>query len=83
MNAKEIKDLREKIGIDPILTDEEIEYIWTVMDKDAALKPIGHIDDVLGSPEWRGECPNCGETVVEYLHHCPDCGQKLDWGEEE
>ena len=33
MTEREIRTLRDKIGTDPILTDEEIEYIWTVMDK--------------------------------------------------
>ena len=83
MTKQEIRELRYKVGTDPILNIEEIEYIWTLMDKDGALEPIGHIDEVLGEPEWRGECPNCGETAVEYSQYCPDCGQKLNWGEEE
>lgn len=29
------------------------------------------------------ECPNCGEIEIQYCNHCPMCGQKLDWGEEE
>ena len=33
MTEREIRTLRDKIGTDPILTDEEIEYIWMVMDK--------------------------------------------------
>ena len=83
MTKQEIRELRYKVGADPILNIEEIEYIWTLMDKDGALEPIGHIDEVRGEPVWRGECPNCGETAVEYFQHCPECGQKLNWGEEE
>ena len=33
MTKEEIRALRDKIGTDPILTDEEIEYIWMAMDK--------------------------------------------------
>ena len=84
MTREEIRALRDKVGTDPILTDEEIEYIWMAMDKDTALKPVGHIEEVHGTPEWRGKCPACGEVAVEYFQYCPDCGQKLDWdGDEE
>ena len=82
MTKQEIREIRDKVGTDPILTDEEIEYIWTLMEKDGELEPIGHIDEVSGEPVWSGECPNCGETVVEYFQYCPECGQKLNWGEE-
>ena len=27
------------------------------------------------------ECPNCGEIEIQYCNHCPRCGQKLDWSE--
>ena len=33
MTEREIRTLRDKIGIDPMLTDEEIEYIWMAMDR--------------------------------------------------
>lgn len=33
MTEREIRELRDKISTDPILTDEEIEYIWMAMDK--------------------------------------------------
>ena len=82
MTEREIRELRYKVGTDPILNIEEIEYIWTLMDKDGALEPIGHIDEVLGEPEWRGECPNCGEEVGrgdDKANYCPECGQKIDW----
>ena len=83
MTEREIKELRDKIGTDPILTDEEIEYIWMAMDKDTALKPVDHIKEVCGTPEWYGTCSVCDEAVVEYFQYCPDCGQKLDWEDEE
>ena len=40
MNYQEIKNLRKKIETDPILTDEEIEYIWMAMDKQDVQNPM-------------------------------------------
>lgn len=47
--------------------------------KQEPMKPVGHIREVCGTPEWYGTCPGCGEVAVEYFKYCPDCGQKLDW----
>lgn len=33
MTEREIKELRVKIGTDPILSIEEIEYIWEAIDR--------------------------------------------------
>ena len=33
MTEREIRTLRDKIGTDQMLTDEEIEYIWMAMDR--------------------------------------------------
>lgn len=29
------------------------------------------------------ECPACGEVEIEFCKYCPNCGQKLDWRNEE
>lgn len=71
MTEREIKELRNKIEIDPILTDEEIEYIWMAMDKQEVVKP--------DSERWDMFTCECG-FYVGYLHkYCYNCGQKLDW----
>ena len=86
MTEREIRTLRDKIGTDPILTDEEIEYIWMAMDKRTTMK----VDE-----EWEEMsddyimvtivCPSCGCTLGtsdppdEKRRYCDDCGQKLDW----
>lgn len=30
-----------------------------------------------------GDCPCCNADVFEYQHYCMDCGQALDWSDEE
>lgn len=75
MKAEERKDLRKKIGTDPILTDEEIEYIWMAMDKAEAMKP-----DKLKIPRATlFRCPSCKNVPVWPHDYCPKCGQKIDW----
>ena len=81
MTEREIRTLRDKIGTDPILTDEEIEHIWTVMDK---AEPIRPIKDKYGDCD----CPICNASVEfsgvnTYFKHgfCPSCGQAINWEE--
>ena len=83
MTKREIRELREKIGTDPILTDEEIEHIWTAMDKAEPMKPI---KDKYGDCD----CPICNAYVKFYGNqsyykheYCPNCGQAIDWNEGE
>ena len=87
MTRKEIGELRDKIGTDPILTDEEIEYIWMAMDRQEPMNPV--IEQ--GAPSYYGgsgicreycACPKCGEAVGrgdDKANYCPECGQKIDW----
>ena len=28
------------------------------------------------------ECPTCGNVEIVFCKHCPDCGQRLDWRDE-
>ena len=28
-------------------------------------------------------CPICDEIICPHTEYCPDCGQKLDWGNED
>lgn len=77
MTKQEIKTLRDKVGTDPILTDEEIEYIWMAMDKQEPLKP-----DSLKFPKAEiFICPSC-EHIPNWPHgYCPKCGQHIHWGD--
>ena len=33
--------------------------------------------------EVQQDIEECFERRIQYCNHCPMCGQKLDWGEEE
>ena len=79
MTKRKIRELREKIGTDPILTDEEIEHIWTAMDKAELMKPV---KEIFGNYD----CPVCNAYVEfsgnqSYYKHeyCSSCGQAIDW----
>ena len=65
MTREEIRTLRDKIGTDPILTDEEIEYIWIAMDKQASMKPNERSCEL--DREY-GYCPSCEVWFVTTPH---------------
>ena len=54
---------------------EAMELAVKALEKQITKKPIDRC--------MFKECPNCGEIEIQYCNHCPMCGQKLDWGEEE
>ena len=77
MTRKEIRTLRDKIGTDPILTDEEIEYIWMAMDRQEPMKPVKE-----QRPGGHNICcPSCGCEAVRPVEWCWKCGQRQDWTE--
>lgn len=48
------------------------------------LEADGYADGELAYDIWR--CPGCDtayEVETEKYKHCPNCGQAIDWGEEE
>ena len=74
MTEREIRELRDKIGTDPMLTDEEIEYIWMAMDRQEPMKTI------LSHGECG--CPRCEVTLSHGDGYCWHCGQRLKWTED-
>ena len=51
------------------------------LEKQIAKKPVRK-----PNLDWTNEevtCPSCSRNVSEYRNKYCDCGQKLDWGEEE
>ena len=76
------KELLEKIArleTDPILTDEEIEFIWNAIDRLMSLRPIkGSINP---DKTQQFSCPNCGRLWWEWnfvTEYCDSCGQRID-----
>ena len=76
MTEREIRTLRDKIGTDPILTDEEIEYIWMAMDQQEEVSPEDR--DISETPFLDG-CPSCSENLFLWMKYCPGCGKKIKW----
>ena len=65
------------------------EECRAAVEKQKAKKPIPidyekYMDTVINAQFLRGAywCPNC-RRVVKSGTHCNDCGQKLDWSDEE
>ena len=84
MKHREILELRLKIETDPILTDEEIEFIWNAIDKQTAERPIkGSINP---DKTQQYKCPTCGRLWWEWNfipEYCGSCGQRIDLINEE
>ncbi len=62
-------------------------YQEALNNKEDAKKPVfegdGYYDGELVYGTWH--CPNCDETFedYDYYDYCPNCGQHIDWSEEE
>jgi len=41
-----------------------------------------HLQD-MNDGETIGLCPNCNRFVKDIYKRCPDCGQAIDWSDEE
>ncbi len=58
--------------------DEELNLLEELVDKETPMKVCGDGEDHM--------CPKCNEyfcicEVQNKINYCPNCGQKLDWGE--
>lgn len=58
-----------------------------LLEKQVPKKPFPKTDIETERDYWTWKCPNCGREIpygtwnYEDSHHC-ECGQALDWGEE-
>ena len=84
--AKLVNDMKSLYEYQQISTLEECR---AAVEKQKAKKPIPidyekYMDTVINAQFLRGAywCPNC-RRVVKSGTHCNDCGQKLDWSDEE
>ena len=69
-------------------TEEDFNFIQDAIAKQTAKKPLDITEPVV---KW-GICPVCKgmpevlgrpQRVLESFLYCPQCGQRLDWGETE
>ena len=66
-----------------LLSDEFLEEIKSLIERDTPKKGVIEINDIYGSEDCY--CPCCDaylEPPYELSNFCPDCGQRLDWSEE-
>ena len=77
-----IKELQDNIdlpfGVD--VSDEASKMAIQALEKQIAKKPF-QVDSGVYDYPYDYECPSCRKNVDELDHHC-ECGQKLDWSDE-
>lgn len=67
--------------------DEELNTLQELVDKETSMKPKPQ-NPYLATEE-KYYCPKCGELLghgiikSELFKYCSDCGQKLDWEEQQ
>ena len=87
-----IKELQENIDLPfgVVVSDEASRMAINALEKQIPKKPImkQYYDDM---EEEYLCCPTCGEILTgripmdnkDFYFHCLNCGQKLDWSDEE
>lgn len=63
--------------------EEELDIAIKALEKQIPKKPLNQSEEY---DRTYGNCPCCGEMVVDYpddFRVCSNCGQVIDWGEEE
>lgn len=67
--------------------ENELKIIKEALEKQIPKKPIiwenRHYFSPTPNDDWGYECPCCGNQEIDYPEHHCDCGQALDWTEEE
>lgn len=97
--ADEVKDMciEALVQVEQYRALGTVEELKEAMEKQVASKPLYRqgtlfkwIDTVrergrnVNVPKWsnRDACPNCKKDVLK-TNYCPNCGQALDWSEED
>lgn len=90
-NEQAITHFKEQLEVFGGEHHEAMKVAIEALEKQIPKKPIYSDYDDNGFDEiipYRAECPSCGESVefgkwnAEESHHC-ECGQALDWSEED
>lgn len=67
--------------------ENELKIIKEALEKQIPKKPIiwenRHYFSPTPNDDWGYECPCCGNQEIDYPEHHCDCGQALDWTEDE
>ena len=87
---KELHKIRPRGGIIPQKRAEALDIAIQALEKQIPKKPImkQYFEDL--EDEYLC-CPTCGEILTDripadnktFYFHCMNCGQKLDWSDEE
>ena len=89
--SKELDALaRQKANVKELRNIKFIDYIqdFTLLEKalkrnePMKVKLKTHLQD-MNDGETIGLCPNCNRFVKDIYKRCPDCGQAIDWSDEE
>ena len=76
---KELHEIRPRGGIIPQKRAEAIDMAISALEKQIAKKPKER--DRIGFNTL--VCPVCKGALYLYEPYCDNCGQKLDWSDEE
>lgn len=79
MTYEDVKRIREKPTIEDCDNKELARMIDEAIEKQVARKPLD-----IPLEAWP-HCPSCGGKLDdrENKNYCADCGQKLDWSDDE
>lgn len=72
-----LKDIRrqERTKRDTFsFTKEYVDVIKTVLEKEID-EPVDEMDEF-----YESLCPKCSYLLDDTFQYCPNCGQRLDWG---
>lgn len=75
----EITECEESICYVTDIDAEPLRLAIKALEKQIPKKPVYGAANI--------KCPNCGATLLYYFHsfkidYCDECGQRLDWSEE-
>lgn len=94
-NKEAINELKERyLGISAYANKEQcqnankaLDIAISALEKQIPKKPIiweyHTIESPIPNDDWGYECPCCGNRDIDYPEHHCECGQALDWSDEE
>lgn len=78
-----LKQMEEFCGNQRYLISEEIwSMVKSISSANSPQKPI-KVKPIRVSNDRTDGCPICKREFYEKFNFCPDCGTKMDWGDDE